>query len=79
MMTMMTMTMTMSFFSLFLTVGADTSREERAFRLCMNSLGLPVRYLVEDLKDGVILLKVGLCVWCVGVDGGVRGWVCGCG
>jgi plastin-1 len=33
-------------------------REERVFRFWMNSLGVPVRNLSEDLKDGLVLIRV---------------------
>jgi len=37
--------------------GAGT-REERAFRCWITSLGFPIRNLSEDLKDGLVILKI---------------------
>jgi len=36
----------------------EGTREERAFRLWLNSMGFPVRNLFEDMKDGLLLLRV---------------------
>ena len=36
----------------------EGSREERVFKFWINSLGVPVRNLIEDLKDGLVLLRV---------------------
>lgn len=41
-----------------ITVDDEGTREERAFRFWINSLGIPVRNLSEDVKDGIVILKI---------------------